>query len=146
VADAEARTLAREVGGLHYANVKVGHWSVTILTYICEEAFSVVLVEDTAECVDCAVAESLRLVLVLSVLVLGRDELESGRDEVRGTVILKVVTVVVTCYTPIALGGLFRAAREHTGLKDISVALATFQHNDAPRENMYMPRWRGRSR
>jgi hypothetical protein len=73
VADAEARTLAREVGGLHYANVKVGHWSVRILTYICEEAFSVVLAQDTAERVDCAVAESLRLVLVLSVLVLGRD-------------------------------------------------------------------------
>lgn len=62
LADAEARALPCEVGGLRYANVKVGHWAVRILTYICE-AFSVILAEDTAE-FDCAVAESLRLVLV----------------------------------------------------------------------------------
>jgi hypothetical protein len=59
VTDAEARTLAREVGGLRCANVKVGHWSLRLLTYIFEKGCSVVVAEDTTECVDCALAELL---------------------------------------------------------------------------------------
>jgi hypothetical protein len=72
---AEVRTLAREVGGLHYTNLKVGHCSLRIATYICDGACSVVLRENSAEYVNCALAELLPLVLIL---VLGIAELDTG--------------------------------------------------------------------
>jgi hypothetical protein len=72
VADPEGREVAllpialpSEVGRLRYTNVKVGI-PLSELTYICEEASSVLLAEDTAES-DCTLAELLRLVLVLGI-------------------------------------------------------------------------------
>jgi hypothetical protein len=85
----EAGALPCGIGGLCYTSVKMGHWSLRILTYICDGACSVVLAEKAAECVDCALTELLRLVLVLAVIVrrvrvLGRDELGWGREELGG--------------------------------------------------------------
>jgi hypothetical protein len=68
--DAEGREVALlpmllpgEFERLRYSNVNVRHWSLIIVTYVCE-GFSVELAANTAECVDCALAlalaESLR--------------------------------------------------------------------------------------